>query len=50
MHVRNTSEFASVSRIIYQTNVILYTFWSVSSSTQVGCKVELNVLVRPNLI
>jgi len=48
--VRNTSKSASMSHLIYQTNVILYTFWSVSSSSQVCCKIELNVLVRPNLI
>jgi len=39
-----------MSHLIYQTNVIKYMFLLVSSSSQAGCKIELNVLVRPNLI
>jgi len=34
---QNTSKSASMSHLIYQTSMILYTFWSVCSSSQAGC-------------
>jgi len=38
-----------MSRLIYHANVILCTFWSVSSSSKTGCKIERNVVMQPNL-